>query len=133
MPAYSQRKRKIAKKSTRRSKKRLSRRIKTRRGGGKKTIDKFKALLVAKLDEKDDIYDANQTAQNFIDNPVHKGIINEMIKAYDNLQKGNLDTLKKQLIDILVNEKNEGEGGQLLSNGNQVYIESIVKFFNLPE
>lgn len=126
MPAYSQRKRKIAKKSTRRSKKRLSRRIKTRRGGGKKTIDKFKALLVAKLSEIDDISNADMTAQNFINNPNHK--IKEMIKAYDTQDKY-LDTLKEQLITTLSSEENIGPDGERNPNGNKVYIESIVEFF----
>lgn len=133
MPAYSQRKRKIAKKSTRRSKKRLSRRIKTRRGGGdgKMNIGTFKNMLVAKLDASKDpeIFDAGITAQNFINDTRHKDIIGQMIEAYNKQNKAALNELKINLKVILRKPiNNTGDSGQLLSYDDQVYENFIDEF-----
>jgi hypothetical protein len=135
MPAYSQRKRKIAKKSTRRSKKRLSRRIKTRRGGGdgKINIDKFKDLLVAKLDAstQPEFFDAGTTAQNFINN--RKKLIEEMINAFNEKLDSRFE-LKQKLKQMLEYETEwDAETGKTVLVNNQIYINLIDEVFKNPE
>ncbi len=131
MPAYSQRKRKIAKKSTRRSKKRLSRRIKTRRGGGdgKINIDKFKDLLVAKLNAstQPEIFDAGTTAQNFINKRTK--LIEEMINAFNEKLDSRFE-LKQKLKKMLEYETEwDAETGKTVSVDNQIYINLIDEVF----
>ena len=140
MPAYSQRKRKIAKKSTRRSKKRLSRRIKTRRGGGGggMTIDKFKELFKRKLVEtlevskEPTIANAGMTAQNFINHPekpVRTKLIEDMINAIHK-NSDNQYELKQNLQKMLKDETEwDVETGQTVSVNNQIYMNFIDDFF----
>lgn len=124
MPAYSQRKRKIAKKSTRRSKKRLSRRIKTRRGGGKIDIKGLQKSFEEFLGESERYAARDLTATNFFDeynNKDHNYIITSIIEKHNKneFESRNilLHELKKQL-----DHDDDGVGT------NQAFIKFLVDF-----